>query len=51
MMREMMGSKIMGSVLGGRRNTSMMTKTMIGVAVSLGAVYMMRKNKNMNNNM
>lgn len=53
-MREMMGTKIMGSMIKGKRNKMIMTTTMIGVVgtvVSLGAAYMMRKNKNMNNNM
>lgn len=50
MIREIIGAKTMTSAFRGRKNRRVMSTTMIGVvgtALSLGAAYMMRKNKRM----
>lgn len=50
MIREIIGGKTMASAFRGRKNRRVMSTTMIGVvgtALSLGAAYMMRKNKRM----
>lgn len=50
MIREIIGGKTMASAFRGRKSRKMMSTTMIGVvgtALSLGAAYMMRKNKRM----
>ncbi|WML34871.1 hypothetical protein [Clostridium sp. OS1-26] len=52
MIREIIGAKTVASAFRGRKNRKVMSTTMIGVvgtALSLGAAYMMRKNKRMSN--
>lgn len=52
MTRKIIGAKTIASVFGRRKNRKVMSKTMIGVvgtALSLGAAYMMRRNRRMIN--
>lgn len=54
MIREIVGAKTIISAFGGKRNRRVMSTTMLGVVgtvLSLGAAYMMKKNKKMSRDM